>query len=161
MFLFTSNYLIGVYPLDLTSFQALPEDIAAYYLRKTEKKIAVPDIAPKQKPLKAKLDLPRPGKGEAFIKGPIPFDWMRTATHCGGRGTEVGLLLWYAAGWQKKNPVRLTAAICKQLGIHPKTSKRVLVRMQGAGLISVEFHRGRSPVVTLMRPEVAVEEEQP
>ena len=143
--------------MDVADFQADPEDVAAHYCRMIEKKTTSPGSETNRKLTKAKLDLPRPNKGEHFIKGPIPLKWIQLASQCGGRGTEVGLLLWYAAGWQKKNPVKLTAAICKQLGVHPKTSKRVLTRMEEAGLINVVFHRGRSPIVTLLTTEVAIE----
>ena len=137
--------------MDVADFQADPKDVAAHYCRMNEKKTTSPGIETNRKLIKPKLDLPRPNKGEHFIKGPIPLDWIQVATQCGGRGTEVGLLLWYAAGWQKKNPVKLTAAICAQLNVHPKTVKRVLVKMGTCGLVRAEFHRGRSPVVTLLR----------
>lgn len=145
--------------MDLNEFQASPGDVAAHYVRVID--MQPKPLKPSQKiaTVKAKLDLPRPNKGEGFIKGPIPFQWMRIATQCGGRGAEVGLLLWYAAGWQRKNPVKLTAAICKQLGVHPKTVKRVLTQMEAARLVKAVFRRGRSPMVTLLRPEVAVDED--
>ncbi|WP_040767434.1 hypothetical protein [Novipirellula maiorica] len=96
-------------------------------------------------------DVPRHLPGESFIKGPIPFEWMRAAATCGGRGTEVGLLLWYVAGWQRKRPMELSKSICGQFGVHTKTAKRVLVRMAELGLIDAEFHRGRAPRFTLKR----------
>lgn len=143
--------------MDVADFQADLEDVAAHYGRMNEKKTTSLSSDTNRKLTKAKLDLPRPNKGEHFIKGPIPLKWIQLASQCGGRGTEVGLLLWYAAGWQKKNPVKFTAAICQQLGVHPKTTKRVLTRMEEAGLIKAEFHRGRSPVVTLLTTEVVTE----
>jgi len=146
--------------MDVTAFQADPADVAAHFCRVNEKKATAPYCEPNRKPQKSKLDLPHPNKGEHFIKGPIPLNWIKLAAQCGGRGTEVGLLLWYAAGWQKRNPVKLTAAIRKQLGVHPKTTKRVLIRMEEVGLIKAKFHRGRSPVVTLLRLEVFAEPDE-
>jgi hypothetical protein len=146
--------------LDLNLFQASPEDVAELYRKRSQSKVtSAKSETPLREPVKAKVDLPRHRKGQAFIKGPIPFEWMRIASRCGGRGTDVGLLLWYAAGWQRKNPVKLTASISKQLGVHPKTVKRVLVKMEQCGLIEAEFHRGRSPLVTLLRPEAAIDSE--
>ncbi|HBJ37959.1 MAG TPA: hypothetical protein DDZ51_25010 [Planctomycetaceae bacterium] len=146
--------------MNVTDFQADPGDVEAHFCRVNEMKATAQCKEPPRKLPKAKLDLPRPDKGEHFIKGPIPLNWIQLATTCGGRGTEVGLLLWYAAGWQKRNPVKLTATICKQLGVHPKTTKRVLIRMEEVGLIKAKFHRGRSPVVTLLRLEASAEPDE-
>lgn len=93
--------------------------------------------------------LPKHGKGERFIRGPIPLAWMKLAARCGNRAEAVALLLWYAAGFQRSNPVKLSKSILAELNVHPKTAKRVLVRMREIGLVDAEFHRGRSPVVTL------------
>ncbi len=78
--------------------------------------------------------------------------WMRLAARCGNRSEAVALLLWYAAGFQRSNPVKLSKTILAELGVHTKTAKRVLIRMAEFGLVDVEFHRGRSPVVTITTP---------
>jgi len=83
----------------------------------------------KRKP-KMRLDLPRHNVGEKFIKGPIPLGWMRTASRCGYRSEAVALLLWYAAGWQKSNPVKLTPTILAEFQVSPKTARRTLDRFQ-------------------------------
>ena len=46
--------------------------------------------------------------GERFIRGPIPLEWMKLAAKCGDRAEAVAVLLWYAAGFQRSNPVKLS-----------------------------------------------------
>lgn len=94
--------------------------------------------------------IPRHRKGERFIRGPIPMEWVKAASNCGQRAEAVTMLLWHTVGWQKKNAISLTPRILRELNVHPKTAKRVLSRMADVGLVDVEFHRGRSPVVTIL-----------
>lgn len=137
--------------MDITTFSVRPEDIAQHYALLQAQKVSSVTTVSSRTRAAAEVELPRPRKGERFIMGPLPLDWLQTASKCGGRGTEIALLLWYAAGWQKKNPVKFSLAVRKEFEIHDRTAKRVLVRMQEAGLVEVAFHRGRSPVVTLLR----------
>lgn len=136
--------------MDVESFTANRADVAGHYATQGARK-------PKHPPRRMLVDLPRHTDGERFIQGPIPMVWMRLASRCGGRGEAVGLLLWYAAGWQRSNPVKLSRSILAELGVHPKTAKRVLTRMADLGLVDAEFHRGRSPVVTIRDPSGRME----
>jgi hypothetical protein len=145
--------------MDLDAFVAKETDLTRYYALTGEQS------QPKRKRRKtvARLDLPRHEPMEKFIKGPIPLEWMRKASLCGYSGGAVGLLLWYAAGWQKSNPVKLTPAILAELGVHPKTAKRVLLRLQSIGLVAADCRRGAAPVVTILPSEhsVKVSDSQP
>lgn len=128
--------------MDLDSFAATKTDLAGFY-----------QTAPQTKPRSTKrprLDLPQPQSGDRFIKGPIPLEWMKLASRCGYRSEAVALLLWYLAGWQRSNPVKLTPDTLAEFRVHPKTAKRILLSFESAGLVSVEFRRGCSPVVTLL-----------
>lgn len=131
--------------LDLNTFSANRSDVAEAY--------ASQDDRPKGKPTKPKadrsFDLPRHRDGERFIRGPIPLEWMKLASKCGNRAEAVAVLLWYAAGFQRSNPVKLSTKILTELGVHPRTAKRVLIRMEVLGLTKNEFKRGRSPVVLI------------
>lgn len=134
--------------MELSDFEATTDDVAYQYARaprnqQTNRRSGERDSSQTQ------LDLPRHSKGERFIRGPIPLDRLRLAATCGHSAGLVGVLLWYEAGWQKANPVKLTASDVKAFGIHPKTAKRCLVKMESIGLVSAEFHRGRSPLVTI------------
>ncbi len=137
--------------MDLTTFTTRTSDLPALFQVKSEKR-----IDKRAKSALASAPLPRHGAGERFIRGPIPLTWFKSASTCGDRAEAVAVLLWYAAGYQRRNPVKLTPAILAELRVHPKTARRVLQRMADCGLVLVEFHRGRSPLVTIVSPEPAL-----
>ena len=136
--------------MNLDEFKAAESDVAAFYANHPEDVGPRSQARPRTKRVSAPL--PRHGEGERFIRGPIPLEWMKLASRCGNRADAVAVLLWYAAGLQRTNPVKLSKSILAELRVHPKTAKRVLLRMADLGLLHVEFHRGRSPVVTLRSP---------
>jgi hypothetical protein len=107
----------------------------------------------KAKSKEVKHLVPKHRPGEPFIKGPLPLTWFKVASTCGGRSVDVALLVWYAANWQRSNPAKLTPSILREFDVHPKTARAVLRKLAGVGLVSVEFHRGRSPLVTLLDPQ--------
>ena len=126
--------------MDLGKFGATSEEIATYQKglpKKTSRK-------------RVQRDVPRHGSGDRFIKGPIPMEWMRAANTCGRRSVSVAIVIWFAAGLQRSNPVKLSQTVLAELGIPSRTAKRVLERMQSIGIVEVEFHRGRSPLVTIL-----------
>lgn len=127
--------------MDLEKFSASSEDITLHQSRTPAKS---------KKKVRVKRDLPRHGSGDRFIKGPIPLDWLRAANTCGRKSVSVATMIWFAAGLQRSNPVKLSPAILSELAIPSRTAKQVLERMQDVGIVTVEFHRGRSPMVTIL-----------
>jgi hypothetical protein len=134
--------------MGLEQFVASADDVSAFYANKPRQKSGK---SGKSK-VKVNRDLPRNEPGEAFIKGPIPMEWIKAASRCGYRAEAVALLVWYAAGVQRANPCKLTPKVLAELHVHPRTAKRILERFVDAGLTTVEFHRGRSPLVTITSP---------
>lgn len=132
--------------MDLEQFAAKESDLNNFYSQGSEPQ------EPKRERRRStvRLDLPRHDALGKFIKGPIPLEWMRTASRCGVRAEAVAILLWYAAGWQRSNPVKLTPSILAELRVHPKTARRILLKMESAGLVAVVSKRGASPMVTLL-----------
>ncbi len=140
--------------MDLATYTAHPDDVASLFEVRGEKR-----IDKNTKPTSEFQPLPKHRPGERFIRGPIPLKWFKPASTCGERAEAVAVLLWYAAGYQRRNPVKLTPVILGELRVHPKTARRVLIRMADLGLVRCEFHRGRSPVVTITMPELTVASE--
>lgn len=103
----------------------------------------------KAKSKEAKQLVPKHRPGESFIKGPLPLSWFKVAATCGGRSVDVALLVWYAVNWYRSNPAKLTPNILREFDIHPKTARSILRKLAAVGLVDVEFHRGRSPLVTI------------
>jgi hypothetical protein len=97
--------------------------------------------------------LPRPGKGEQYLGGPIPLGWLSRAASLPGRALHLGAALWFAAVRSKgKNPsVVLTDALADRFGLKARTTRsRALAVLERAGLVAVENRVGRSPVVTIL-----------
>jgi hypothetical protein len=81
---------------------------------------------------------------------------MRAASRCGNRAEAIGLLVWYAVGLTRAHSIKLTPSMLKEFNVHPKTARRTLKRMAELGLVAVDFHRGRSPQVTVLPWRAAI-----
>jgi hypothetical protein len=87
----------------------------------------------------------RLGKAAAFLKGPIPMQWLeavctlKPGTCC----LWIAIRLWYFAGLRKSR--RFQAAIDQLRGDHYSTdaTRRALRRLEAAGLILVRRRRGQ------------------
>jgi DNA-binding transcriptional ArsR family regulator len=84
-----------------------------------------------------------------FIKGPIPLRWIRKAAGVKGKALHVAVALWFLAGLKRSQKVTLSQSKVRLFGVSRQASYRALVRLEGAGLVAVERHRGRSPIVTI------------
>lgn len=97
--------------------------------------------------------LPSPAKGEWFLKGPIPGDWLGRAAQMSGRSLHLGLAIWHLAFLEQTPTVSLTKRIRKRLGVEDKdAARRALAKLESAGLIRVERNSGRAPRVTILDP---------
>src|SRR5262245_35081474 len=93
---------------------------------------------------------PRHRPGEAFLKGPIPWPWLRRALTLKGKALHVALLIWKEAGCRKNRTIRFRLAGTAEQGIHPDSAKRGLRALATAGLVSIRHHPGRALEVTLL-----------
>jgi len=98
---------------------------------------------PKTKP-------PRPGPGEKFLKGPIPWSWLSKSASLKGQTLHVGIALWLLAGIKRSQSVALSNLVLRDLGVSRFSGYRALHALESAGLISVYRHTGRNPVVTIL-----------
>jgi hypothetical protein len=85
-----------------------------------------------------------------FLKGPIPGDWLHRAAILPGRALHVALALWYLAGLEKRQNVRITARVLDRFGVSRYAGRRGLAALEYAGLVNVKRHKGRCPIVTLL-----------
>jgi hypothetical protein len=97
-----------------------------------------------------KAKAPRPGPGEKFLKGPIPWSWHSKAGRLKGHALHVGIVLWFLAGFKKGGTVTLSSSVLRDLGVTRESKYRGLKELESAGLISVDRHTGRNPVVTIL-----------
>jgi hypothetical protein len=93
---------------------------------------------------------PRHKPGEKFIKGPVPWTWVRRAAQFKGRALAVGMLIWRQAGIAGANPVKLCLGWAAELGINPQAARRGLAVLENARLVSVERPKGCCSIVTIL-----------
>lgn len=93
--------------------------------------------------------LPKPAKGEKFIRGPLPLDWIQQAIPCGRKALNVCLAIWHLAGFKQQSPIKLSPATLAEFGVSSQTARKILVRLESAGLVAVDRKSGRSPIVKI------------
>src|SRR5262245_28848871 len=76
--------------------------------------------------------LPRP---EKFLKGPIPWPWLRAAAAEDGKCLQVGLCLWRLSGAKRSPTVRLSNLEVEELGVDRYAKSRALKKLEAVGLV--------------------------
>ena len=94
----------------------------------------------------------KPTLSECFLRGPVPWDWVISAASLPGKALIVGLCLWRLRGAKKQDTVMLANSELGPVGIGRSSKSRALAALEEAGLIRVEHHPGRFPLVTLLLP---------
>lgn len=90
-------------------------------------------------------------KRPRFLKGPIPYEWLIRAGELPGESMKMAILIWHVSGLEKKRTgLPLPPRLWQDWYRNRKTFYRALERLEGAGLITVERRRGRSPVVSIV-----------
>lgn len=108
---------------------------------------------PSERPVKKSASqAPRHKPGEWFVKGPIPGEWLRRAVQH-PTSARMAYVLWYLAGRNKSREVVPTHADYRRFGLSRYIGAHGIDVLEKAGLVRVQRHRGRSPVVTLLDAE--------
>jgi hypothetical protein len=121
-------------------------------LRLRERKLAWCPAARQFKPVHA-TGTPGAARPPAFIKGPLPLDWMQRAACLPGKTLQVSLTLWYLAGLQKTRTVRLGSKHLAAMGVSRDAKAEALTRLCDAALVHVDQQPGQAPMVTLLPVE--------
>ena len=93
--------------------------------------------------------VPRPSRGERFLRGPIPLNWLGIAARLPGKALHAALAIWLEAGIRNSAVVPLSNVTGQRFGIDRSAKYRALEWLEGAGLITVERKLGRAPIVTI------------
>ena len=97
--------------------------------------------------------VPRHKRGERFLKGPIPAEWLSRAAKLPGKALHVGLAVWFAAGLAKCRRVKLTRGALALFGVgRRQTAYRGLKRLEESGLVAVDRGKGQNASVELLEP---------
>lgn len=91
-----------------------------------------------------------PGDRTKFLKGPVPWSWIKAAAQLPGSALAVGLALWRLSGATKSKTVRLANSEAEALSVGRSAKSRALVALEQAGLVIVERRPGCLPKVTLL-----------
>jgi hypothetical protein len=92
---------------------------------------------------------PRPRRGEYFLRGPIPLQWLERAGQCPSKALHVGIVLWFHAGLTGKREIPLGRKELTRFGVTRDSASRALAPMELAGLITVVRLPGRKRIVTI------------
>jgi hypothetical protein len=88
----------------------------------------------------------------AFIRGPIPMDWLAKASQiprC--NAVLVGLVLFHLAGMRsERTGLVLSVARCEPFGLGRRAVQRGLADLESNGLVRVDRVKGRCPRVDLV-----------
>jgi hypothetical protein len=96
---------------------------------------------------------PRPKKGNRFLRGPIPLDWLSSAAALPGRSLHIAVAIWFLAGLKKTHIVPISNITSLQFGLDRNAKYRALDWLESANLIAVERRVGRAPIVTILEVE--------
>jgi hypothetical protein len=102
---------------------------------------------------KEKNYAPKHKKGELFLCGPIPWNWLIAASKVNGKGSavQVALAIWFLSGLNRKSAtVKLTRKTLSQLGIERNAGYRGLRVLEESGLVAVTRRPGASPIVVIL-----------
>lgn len=85
-----------------------------------------------------------------YLRGPIPWDWLRNAAKLGGGSLPTGLALWHLRTLNRSHSIGASLKqLCKITGLSEKVTREGLHRLENVGLIEVHRPPGRKPTITL------------
>jgi hypothetical protein len=89
----------------------------------------------------------RPGR---FLKGPIGLRWLTAAACLPGRALQVGVAVWFMAGVQRSQTVRLAPKLLSEFVANRHAGYRGLRALEAARLVRVVRRAGAAPEVTIL-----------
>jgi hypothetical protein len=93
---------------------------------------------------------PKHQRGERFLKGPVPLDWLGAAAQLPGKATAVGVYLWFLTG--VKNAAVVTLSLRQSpFGLEKQAVRRAINQLEKAHLIKVKRGPGRPLTITICK----------
>lgn len=89
----------------------------------------------------------------AFIRGPIPLEWVARASRGGGKGKalHLAMLIWHKCGLEKQSrTVKIGAKELRQFGIERHALYRASSKLEGLGLVAINRKAGASYTFTIL-----------
>lgn len=85
-----------------------------------------------------------------FIKGPIPFNWLKKANALGGSTGIVAVGLWLYVGLNNSKHFKIDRKLDQLAGVTRQTRQNALQKLQHAGLVKLSQHHGAYPFVEVL-----------
>jgi hypothetical protein len=85
-----------------------------------------------------------------FLKGPIPFDWLRKANALGGSTGIVATGLWLYVGLNSSKRFKVDSKLDQFAGVTRQTRQHALHKLKYAGLINLTEHHGAYPFIEVI-----------
>ena len=93
---------------------------------------------------------PRHKKGELFLKGPIPWNWLLAASKQKGKALHIAIGIRFLEGLKRTKIIVLKSKLLRDLGVNRCSAYRGLKTLEKARLIEVKRHIGRLPMITIL-----------
>ena len=85
-----------------------------------------------------------------FLKGPIPFDWLKKANALGGSTGIVATGLWLYVGLNNSKRFKVDSKLDHFSGVARQTRQNALQKLQRAGLVELGQKHGAYPIVEII-----------
>ena len=80
-----------------------------------------------------------------------PLEWESKAARLPGKTLHVARALWYLSGLSKnKDGIKMQSRVLSLFGVSHQSYNRCLRLLETSGLVTVERHAGRTPVVSIV-----------
>jgi len=101
-------------------------------------------------PLKHLPNTPLRRSSGLFLKGPIPFDWLKKANELGGSTGIIATGLWFYVGLNNSKSFKVDSKLDQLTGVARQTRQHALRKLQQAGLVELSQHHGAYPFVKVI-----------
>jgi len=92
---------------------------------------------------------------EPFLKS-IPLGWIKRATAIPGRALHAAIALRHISALQKSRTVKMQRNIREQFGLTSENYNQALIKLEEAGLVTVDRFEGQAHIVTIIEIEDSV-----
>jgi hypothetical protein len=92
----------------------------------------------------------RSRRSDRFLKGPVPWSWLKRAMTLPGKALAVGLMLWLQRGMARRRTIPFCLAHAAANGIPEATARRAIQNLEKARLVTIRRKPGRGLEVTIL-----------
>lgn len=91
----------------------------------------------------------------------IPWAWLARAMSLPAKALQVAIQIWHDVELAKSNELSMSMSGMAKIGISRFVASRGLKALEEAGLVSVVWHVGKKPIVTVLAFPADTKREDP